>query len=203
MLRAIGWCYCLLGTDVKTYFRCYFILLIFLFNFIVVDNYFYLYSWKLYMHRCYNAEITFIHLFIEVQMFWPHYDVMFILFLYLLHFPMHRCYSAEVVIYLFSILEWNTIFYPKMCGRLYFPMFLFNVGLFTLMYMASLIALAILWPSLPMILKFSTGVVWPVLLWCSNIGDGAFKCSLYLSPNVLDDFPMYSSSQSILSHLNQ
>ena len=29
------------------------------------------------------------------------------------------------------------------CGRLYFPMFLYRVGLFTLMYMVSLIALAI------------------------------------------------------------
>ena len=39
------------------------------------------------------------------------------------------------------------------CGRLYFPMFLFTVGLFTLMYMASFTALAILWSSLPIILK--------------------------------------------------
>ena len=38
---------------------------------------------------------------------------------------------------------------------------------------------------------------------CSNIDEGAFKCSLYLSPNILDDSPMYSSSQSILSHMNQ
>ena len=60
------------------------------------------------------------------------------------------------------------------CDRLYFPMFLFNVGLFTVMYMASFTALAILWPSLPIILKFSTDVVWPVLFWCSYIGDGAF-----------------------------
>ena len=89
------------------------------------------------------------------------------------------------------------------CGRLYFPIFLFNVGLFTLMYMASFIALAILWSSLPIILKFSTDVMWPVLFWCSCMGDGAFRCSLYLSSNVLDDSPIYSSSQSILSHLNQ
>ena len=55
---------------------------------------------------------------------------------------MHRCYSAEVAIYLFSILGWNAILFQR-CGRLYFPIFLFKVGLFTLMYMASLIALAI------------------------------------------------------------
>ena len=71
------------------------------------------------------------------------------------------------------------------------------------MYMASSIALAMLWSSLPIILKFSTDVMWPVLFWCSCIGDGAFRCSLYLSSKVLDDSPMYSSSQSILSHLNQ
>ena len=42
-----------------------------------------------------------------------------------------------------------------MCGRFYLPMFLFRVGLFTLMYMASLISLVMLFPSLPIILKFS------------------------------------------------
>ena len=52
--------------------------------------------------------------------------------------------------------------------------------------------------SLPIILKFSTDVVWPVALICSNIGDGAFKCSLYLSLKVLADSPMYSSSHSVL-----
>ena len=45
--------------------------------------------------------------------------------------------------------------------------------------------------------------MWPVLFWCSCMGDGAFRCSLYLSSNVLDDSPIYSSLQSILSHLNQ
>ena len=69
--------------------------------------------------------------------------------------------------------------------------------------MASFNALAILWSSLPIILKFSTDVMWPVLFWCSCMGDGVFRCSLYLSSNVLDDSPIYSSSQSILSHLNQ
>ena len=47
----------------------------------------------------------------------------------------------------------------------------------------------------------------PVLFWCSyigdDIGDGGFMCSLYLSSKVLADSPIYSSSQSILSHLNQ
>ena len=69
------------------------------------------------------------------------------------------------------------------CGRLYFPIFLFRVGLFILMYMASLMALAILCPSLPMILKFSTAVVWPLLFWCSKMDDGALKC-LYIFPQM-------------------
>ena len=41
----------------------------------------------------------------------------------------------------------------QMCGRLYFPIFLFRIGLFTLMYMDSLMVLARLFPSLPIILK--------------------------------------------------
>ena len=89
------------------------------------------------------------------------------------------------------------------CGRLYFPIFLFRVWLFTLMYMASWMAPAILCPSLSLILQFSSDVVQPVLFWCLQIGDGAFKWFLYLSLNVLDDSPIYSPSQSILSHLNQ
>ena len=32
-------------------------------------------------------------------------------------------------------------------------------------------------------------------------GEGAFCCSLNLSPNTLEDSPMYSSSQSTLLHL--
>ena len=82
------------------------------------------------------------------------------------------------------------------CGRLYLPVFQFRVGLFTLMYMASLMVLAMLFSSLPIIWKFSIDVLWLLLFWCPKIGDGAFKCSLYLSPNVLADPPMYSSSQT-------
>ena len=93
---------------------------------------------------------------------------------------MYRCYSGSEVYYLFifnSGMECRTLF--QRCGRLYFPMFLFRSGLFTLVYMASLMVLAILCPSPSMILKFSTDVVWPVLFWCSKMGDGAFKCFLY------------------------
>ena len=46
----------------------------------------------------------------------------------------------------------------QMCGRLYFPIFLLSVGLFTLMYIDSLIVLATLLASLPIILKLSIDV---------------------------------------------
>ena len=85
----------------------------------------------------------------------------------------------------------------QMCGRLYFPIFLLSVGLFTLMYIDSLIVQATVLSSLPSILKLSIDVSWPLIFWCWNIGDGAFKCSLYLSPNDLPDAPMYSSPQSM------
>ena len=87
-------------------------------------------------------------------------------------------------------------------GRWYLPMFLFRDGPLTLMYMDSLISLERLCSSLPTTLKLSSVVVWPeVLLW-SCMGEWAFRCSLNLSPNVLDVSPMYSSSHSNLSHLN-
>ena len=89
----------------------------------------------------------------------------------------------------------------QICGRLYFPIFLFRVGLFTLMYIDSLMVLARLFSSLPIIMKLFSVVSWPLLFWCRNIGEGAFKCSLYLSPKVLPDSPIYSSSQSISPHV--
>ena len=54
----------------------------------------------------------------------------------------------------------------------------------------------------PTILKLFRVVVWPVVLLWSWIGEGAFRCSLNLSPNVLAVSPIYSSSHSNLSHLN-
>ena len=80
----------------------------------------------------------------------------------------HRCYGTEVFyvllfIYLLglnSAIENRTL--SQLCGRLYLPIFLFRVGLLTLIYMASLIALAKLYPSLHIIWKLST-VVWPLV----------------------------------------
>ena len=49
----------------------------------------------------------------------------------------------------------------QICGRLYFPIFLLRVGLFTLMYIDSLMVLARLFFSLPIILKLFSVVSWP------------------------------------------
>ena len=133
--------------------------------------------WNLMRHRCYGAEV-----------------------IYLYHMK-HRCYGAEVIYFVFSSkMENRTLF--QMCGRLYLPTFLFRVGLLTLIYFASFMAVPILCPSLPIIFKFSTAVVWPVVFWCSKIGEDTFKCSLYHSSNVLADSPIYSSPHSVLPHLN-
>ena len=81
------------------------------------------------------------------------------------------------------------------------PMFLLRNGSLTLMNIASLMFLAILLSSLPTILKLSRDTSWPMVLWWSMMGDGAVICSLNLSPKVLPDSPIYSSSQSTLPHL--
>ena len=83
----------------------------------------------------------------------------------------HRCYGAEVIYFVYSSeIENRTL--SQMCGRLYLPIFLVRVRLLTLIYIASFMALAILFPSLPIIMKLSTVVVWPVVFYCSEIGDG-------------------------------
>ena len=65
-----------------------------------------------------------------------------------------------------------------MWGRWYLPMFLFRVGSLTLMNRASLFALVRFWSSLPTIVKLLMLMLWPVVLQWSNIGEGAFWCSL-------------------------
>ena len=79
-------------------------------------------------------------------------------------------------------------------GKLNLPMFLFNVRLLTLMNIHSLILLAKLCCSLPIIWKLLWLVGWPVWLLCWWMGEGSFRCSLYLSPKVLEVSPLYSSS---------
>ena len=132
----------------------------------------------------------------------------------------HRCYDAEVylpvnltkaqILLCWSVLIWflalacqtETLF--QMCGRLYLPLFLLRVGFLSLTYMASFMALAIFWPSLAMIFKFSTVVMLPVMFWCSKTGNGVFKCTVVsLFKSFWADSPIYSSSYSFLPHLNQ
>ena len=57
--------------------------------------------------------------------------------------------------------------------------------------------LAILFSSLPRILKLSIDAIWPLMFWWWYIGEGVFKCSLNLSPKVLPDSPTYSSSYDV------
>ena len=61
--------------------------------------------------------------------------------------------------------------------------------------------LAKLCSSLSTMLNSSTDVMWSVLDWWSYMCEGAFRCSLYLSQKALADFPVYSSSHSILLYL--
>ena len=69
-------------------------------------------------------------------------DVMVQRSLILVNLVVHGCYCANYTYLVFSSGMANgTLF--QMCGRLYLPMFLLRVGLLTLMYMASLMVLAI------------------------------------------------------------
>ena len=80
----------------------------------------------------------------------------------------------------------NTL--SHMWGKLNLPMFLFSMGLLTLIKIDSLVFLAKLCPSLPIIWKLLWLVGWPVWLLCWWIGEGSFRCSLYLCPKVLEVF---------------
>ena len=90
-----------------------------------------------------------------------------------------------------------------MWGKLNFPMFLFNVGLLTLINIDSLIFLAKACPSLPIIWKLFWLVGWHVWLLWWWMGEGSLRCSLNLSPKVLEVSPMYSLSQVRSPHWNQ
>ena len=83
----------------------------------------------------------------------------------------------------------------QICGSWYLPLYLFKDGSLTLISIASMMALAMLWSSLPTMLKLSIDASWPVMLKWSCMGDGALICSLKLSANILPDSPIYSSSQ--------
>ena len=73
--------------------------------------------------------------------------------------------------------------------RLNLPILLFKVGLLTLMKMDSFMFLARLCPSLPIIWKLFLLVGCPVCMLWWWIAEGAFRCSLYLSPKGPGGFP--------------
>ena len=83
-----------------------------------------------------------------------------------------------------------------MWGKLNLSMLLFKVGLLTIINTDSFIFLAKLCPSLPIIWK----LLWLVLFLCWWMGESSFRCSLYLSPKVLEVFPTCSSSQPRSPH---
>ena len=89
----------------------------------------------------------------------------------------------------------------QICGRWYLPMFLLRDGLLALIYRASFMVLKRFWSSLPSMVKLSIVTSWPEMLWWSYMEDGALRCSFNLSSKFLADSPIYSSSQSTLSHL--
>ena len=86
------------------------------------------------------------------------------------------------------------------CGSRNFPKFLFSDGSFTFMYMASLMFLMSPCASLSTMVKQSGLTRCPLVDVCRCMGDGALKCSLYLSPSDLPDSPMYCSIQLMLGH---
>ena len=69
------------------------------------------------------------------------------------------------------------------CGSWYLSIFLFRDGSLTLISMASLMVLVMLWSSLATMLKFSSDTSWPVVFKWSCIGDDDFMCSLNLFSN--------------------
>ena len=86
------------------------------------------------------------------------------------------------------LLTWTS---SHMWGRWYLPMFLLRDGLLTLINIDSLISLERFCSSLPTTVKLLIVVEWPEMLLWSNIGEGAFRCSLNLSPNVLAVSPVF------------
>ena len=88
-------------------------------------------------------------------------------------------------------------------GKLNLPIFLFKVGLLTLINIYSLIFLSKPCPPLPIILEVLLGGGMTCVTAMMMYGESSFRCSLNLSPKVLEVSPMYSSSQVKSAHWNQ
>ena len=81
--------------------------------------------------------------------------------------------------------------WSQTCGSWNLPKFLFNYGSLTLMYMTSLMFLVSPCASLSTMVKHSGLTGCPVVDVCKCVGEGALRCSLYLSPSVLPDSPRH------------
>ena len=90
-----------------------------------------------------------------------------------------------------------------MWGKLNLPIFLFNMGLFTLINIDSLIFLAKSCPSLSFYLEVILHGGMACVVAMMMYRGGSFRCSLNLSPKVLEVSPTYSSSQVRSLHCNQ
>ena len=91
--------------------------------------------------------------------------------------------------------------WSQTCGIWNFPKFLFKDRSLTSMYMASLMFLVSPCASLSTMVKHSGLTGCPVVEVCRCMGEGALRCSLYLSSRVIPDSPMYCSVQLMLGHL--
>ena len=89
-----------------------------------------------------------------------------------------------------------------MWDRWYFTMFLLREGSLTLINMTSLMFLVLPCNSLCIMEKQSALIGCPVMLLCWWMGEGALRCSLTLSPNVLPDSPIYCSGQFMWGYVN-
>ena len=124
--------------------------------------------------------------------------------------PSGRCYSHcrvmcggrwkshRVNLLQFEFWGVNQNLIPNM-WQMVFAHFLLRDGSSTLMYRASFIVLIWFKSSLQTILKLLMVTLWPLMLLWSYMGEWGFRCSLNPSPKVLEDSPIYSSSQSTLS----
>ena len=126
--------------------------------------------------RCNSHWVNCLYLFVVLYLF---------IYFILLHSLLFSFFIYLVFILSSELLSRTS---SHTCGRWYLPTFLFRDGLLTLFYIDSFMNLMRFW-SPPTILKLSSVVLWPVMLKWSNIGKGAFRCSLNLSPNVLEHSP--------------
>ena len=107
------------------------------------------------------------------------------------------CMPIAIINFKVRGVKWDSVPYMM---KIILTYILLCVGLLTLMYIDSWIVLAWPWSYLLIMLKLSWVVLCLVWMLCTWMGEGSFRCSLYLSPKVLDVSPMYSSSHASSPH---